>query len=87
MNHTAYDFRLVANNVNRAAFQEVIDRIEAAAAEGMYKTVIDVKQHKLKPEQALNLEGYLVNIGFDVTYESTEKKMMVSWLDKEKKTK
>lgn len=87
MNHTAYDFRLAANNVNRVAFQEVIDRIEAAAAEGMYKTVIDVRKHKLTHDKALTLEGYLTNIGFDVAYESVHKKMIVSWLDKEKKTK
>lgn len=85
MNHTAYDFRLVANNVNRATFVEIMNEIEAAAAEGKYQLTISSK--RLKLPQVINLVGYLTNIGFQVTVESQSSYILVSWLDQEKKSK
>lgn len=85
MNHTAYDFRLVANNVNRATFTEIMNEIEAAAVEGKYQLTISSK--RLKLPQVSNLVGYLTNIGFQVTVEAQSSYILVSWLDQEKKIK
>jgi hypothetical protein len=85
MNHTAYDVRLVATQVNRARFNDIFSAIEQAAETGAYQHIVLTK--KLKPIELDNLSNMLINLGFEVRIEPAEFKMFVSWMDKEKLSK
>lgn len=82
MNHTAYDIRFLANNVNREKFNDVFGAIEDAAATGAYQLTVNVK--KLKLIERTNLTGMLTNLGFEVRSDATTNELFVSWMEKEK---
>lgn len=84
MNHTAYDVRLLANQVNRAKYNDIFASLEKTAEEGAYQHILDSRKLKLKATDIANLTGLLINLGFNVSQDPQSNSIVVSWMDKEK---